>query len=79
MKTKAEIRNAFKAMGYKVSFRTNPFKSTLAHLVIAGNGIVGMMISDATVISAETFNKHKPMFDLLNTVRGTEVDGVKIA
>lgn len=79
MNTKSQIRKAFKALGYKLSIRTNPLKETLVNLVVSGNGLGGLMISDATVISVETFQKHKAMFDLANSVRGQTIEGVKIS
>lgn len=78
-RTVSEVRAAFKAIGYQVSIRSNPFKASLAELRVTGQGLSKFQIGSATVMAAETFKTHKPMFDLANSIRGLVIGGQKIA
>ena len=77
--TAPAVRGAFKALGYKLSIRTNPLSRSIGNLVVSGQGLDKMIISSATVIGRESFSQHAAMFELANSVRGTVVDGIKIS
>lgn len=76
--TAHQVRQAFKALGYNVSIRTNPFSPTLAGLYVSGRGLHKFPISPSTVMGVSTYQAHRPMFELALKVSGQTLHGQKI-
>jgi len=76
--TAHQVRQAFKALGYNVSIRTNPFKGSLAGLYVSGRGLHKFPISSGTAMGVDTYQAHREMFELANSVKGQELNGQKI-
>lgn len=77
-KSAGEVRQAFKALGYTVSLRSNPFKRDLVGMTVSGQGLNRFQISSATVMGSEAYERHKTMFELASSLRGQMVRTQKI-
>lgn len=65
------IRKAFKDIGYSVSFKRNPFNANLCNLAFKTADMVKPHVTaSSNVYSADSYNKHKSAFDLVNKFRG---------
>lgn len=73
-----EVRQAFQSLGYKVSLRTNPFRSDLVGMVVSGQGLSSFPIGSSTVMGCDTYARHKPMFELATSLHGKRVGTQKL-
>ena len=65
------IRKAFKDIGYSVSFKRNPFNADLCNLAFKTAEMVNPLVaSSSNVCSFDTYDKHKPAFNLALSFRG---------
>lgn len=78
LQTAHQVRQAFKALGYNVSLRTNPFTPTVAGMYVSGRGLHKFPISPSTVMGVSTYEAHKPMFELALKVSGRTLNGQRI-
>lgn len=69
MATRNDIRKAFKELGYKVQFKTNPLTNRLTTLTVTTADDKWVIGGD--VYLAEHIAKHKAAFDLFRSVKGT--------
>ena len=70
-----DIRKAFKTIGYKVSFKSNPFNRNLCNIaflpmILDNPAQKPIIISSANCYSKELIGKHKTAFDLANKYKG---------
>ena len=69
--TRTEVRKAFKAIGYSVSFKRNPFKDTVCNIAFKTAEMINPIVANgSTCYSAETFESHKKAFALANDFKG---------
>ena len=69
--TRKVIRQAFKAIGYTVSFKRNPFKGTLCNIAFKNAAMYSpIVVSAANVYSAETYTEHRAAFELATSFKG---------
>lgn len=69
--TRSEVRQAFKAIGYAVSFRRNVTTDTLANLAFKSPDMLKpYVVQAANAISPEFYNQHKSAFELAVSFRG---------
>jgi hypothetical protein len=69
--TRKDIRNAFKVIGYTVSFKRNTFNDSLCNLAFKSPEMLKpIVVAPANCYSVETIEKHKKAFDLANSYNG---------
>lgn len=69
--TRKDVRSAFKAIGYSVSFKRNPFNDGLCNLAFKdGEMLKPVVVASANCFTVETVTKHKKAFDLANSYKG---------
>lgn len=69
--TRNEVRKAFKAIGYNVSFKRNPFNDSICNVAFKDASILKpIVVASANCFSPETYEKHKPAFLLANSFKG---------
>ena len=71
MTTRSDIRKAFKAIGYRVSFKRNPIQDTLCTISFQSPDMLKPCeVSSCAVYSAEFRLQHDMAFALSNNFRG---------
>lgn len=71
MTTRNDIRKAFKAIGYRVSFKRNPFKDTLCTIAFqSADMLKPCEVSSSSVYGSEFLQQHAAAFALANSYRG---------
>lgn len=71
MTTRNDIRKAFAAIGYRVSFKRNPFKDTLCSIAFQSSDMLKPCeVSSSSVYGAEFRQQHDAAFALANSYRG---------
>lgn len=69
--TRKDIRSAFKAIGYSVSFKRNPFNDGLCNLAFKDAGLLKpVVVASANCFGTDTLTKHKKAFDLAISYKG---------
>ena len=69
--TRNDIRKTFKAIGYRVSFKRNPFKDTLCTIAFQSPDMLKPCeISSSSVYGADFHQQHEAAFALANGYRG---------
>lgn len=75
MTTRSDVRKAFKAIGYRVSFKRNPFKDTLCTIAFQSPDMLKPCeVSSCAVYSTEFSLQHDAAFTLTNHFRGQFLD-----
>ena len=71
MTTRIDIRKAFKAIGYRVSFKRNPFRGTLCTIAFQSPDMLKPCeVSSSSVYGAEFRQQHEAAFSMANGYRG---------
>lgn len=69
--TRSDVRKAFKAIGYRVSFKRNPFKDTLCTIAFQSpNMLKPCEVSSSSVYGADFYQQHENAFRLAGIYRG---------
>ena len=75
MLTRTDIRRAFKAIGYRASFKRNPFNDALCTISFQSHGMLKPCeVSTCAVYSVEFRSQHDMAFALINNFRGQYLD-----
>lgn len=71
MTTRKDVRTAFKAIGYRVSFKRNPFKDNLCTIAfMSGDMLKPCEVSSSSVYGAEFRLQHAAAFAIADSYRG---------
>lgn len=74
MTTRNDVRKAFKEIGYKVSFKRNPFNDTLCNLGFqSADMLKPIVVAASNCYSVETYSIHEQAFALACSYKGTKL------
>lgn len=69
--TRNDVRSAFKAIGYTVTFKRNPHNDNLCNLAFKRGDLARpIVVASANCYSVETMTDHKKAFELANSFVG---------